>query len=80
MSVYPLELRWRVVRAYEAGENSYRGLAERFMVNLSTVQEWMELYRESGRLEPRVCGRKADPAVEEQWRERLPALLAEQND
>lgn len=78
--MYPLELRWRVLSAYESGEGSYRELAGRFVVDLSTVQDWMDLYRESGGLEPRVCGRKADPAVEEQWRERLTALLGEQND
>lgn len=80
MKAYPIELRRRVLKAYEAGEGSYRELARRFMVDLSTIQDWMDLYRQTGSLEPRACGRKADPSVEERWRERLSALLQEQND
>jgi len=80
MSAYPVELRWRVLSAYEAGEGSYRELAERFMVDWGTVQDWMDLYRETGGLEARACGRKADVEVAAQWRERLTALLKEQND
>ncbi|MCX7601262.1 MAG: helix-turn-helix domain-containing protein [Meiothermus sp.] len=80
MSAYPVELRWRVLSAYEAGEGSYRELAERFMVDWGTVQDWMDLYRETGDLEARRCGRKADPAVEAVWRERLTTLVKEQND
>lgn len=75
-----MELRWRVVSTYEEGEGSYQELADRFVVARSTVQEWMDLYRETGGLEAKACGRKADPAVEEQWRERLTTLLKEQND
>lgn len=66
--------------SYEAEEGSYRELAERFIIAPSTVQEWMDLYRQTGGLEARACGRKADPGVEERWRERLTALLGEQND
>jgi transposase len=40
----------------------------------------MDLYRETGDLKARRCGRKADPALEEQWWERLTTLLKEQND
>ncbi|MDX2007465.1 MAG: helix-turn-helix domain-containing protein [Meiothermus sp.] len=80
MSAYPVELRWRVLSAYEAGEGSYRELAERFMVDWGTVQDWMDLYRETGGLEARASGRKADPTVEAVWRERLTMLLKEHND
>jgi transposase len=69
-----------VVRAYEAGEGSYRELAERFVVDVSTVQEWMDLYRASGGVEAQSCGRKVDLAEEGLWRERLRTLLKEQND
>lgn len=80
MGTYPAELRWRVVNSYESGEGSYRELAERFIIAPSTVQEWMNLYRSTGGLEAKRCGRKANPEEEAVWRERLMTLLAEQND
>lgn len=80
MSVYPEELRWRVVKAYEKEEGSYRELGDRFMVVPSTVQEWMSLYKGTGDLKAQICGRKSDPAEEEQWGERLGVLLEEDND
>lgn len=80
MSVYPVELRWRVVEAYKREEGSYRELAERFMIVPSTVQEWMSLYETTGELKAQVCGRKTDPVEEGRWRERLKVLLEEQND
>lgn len=66
--------------AYEGGEGSYEELAERFVVARSTVQEWMDLYRERGGLEAQNCGRKVNSEEEAQWREWLTALLKERND
>lgn len=68
------------MNSYESGEGSYRELAERFIIAPSTVQEWMNLYRSTGGLEAKRCGRKANPEEEAVWRERLMTLLAEQND
>jgi len=80
MSVYPAELRWRVVSAYEAGEGSYRELAERFIVDVSTVRDWMALYRATGDVEARRSGRKVDPERHKLWGQHLSALLDEDND
>lgn len=80
MSSYPAELRWRVVSAYESGEGSYRELAQRFMVDPSTVGEWMRLYQNTGGIASRSCGRKSSSEGERLWKERLTELLEEQND
>ncbi len=37
---YGMELRERVVRAYEAGEGSYGGIAARFALGEATVKRW----------------------------------------
>ncbi len=78
MSVYSQDLRQRVVQAYEGGEGSYAKLAQRFMVNVSTVRNWMKLQRTTGSLKAKPCGPKAQDV--EPWKECLTVLLNEDND
>lgn len=49
---YPIELRERAVRAYEAGDGSYAAVAERFAVNLWTLLRWVLRWRETGAVAP----------------------------
>lgn len=51
----PMELRERVVRAYENGEGTYQELAERFDVGIASVNRWLRRSR-AGRLEADVKG------------------------
>lgn len=48
---YPVALRERVVRAYEAGDGSYPGMAARFSLGEATVKRWVWRYRD-GQLSP----------------------------
>ncbi len=50
---YSVELRERVVRAYEAGEGSYPQVAEMFVLGEATVRRWVWLHHNGGRLDPR---------------------------
>lgn len=53
---YPIELRERVVEAYEAGEGAYPELAQRFQLGEATVKRWVwQLHRE-GHVRPRDKG------------------------
>ncbi len=52
----PTALRKRVVTAYHNKEGSHRALAERFCVNRSSVQRWLELERETRALSARPMG------------------------
>lgn len=63
---YPLELRGRVVDAYEAGEGSYAELAERFRIGSASVKRWVRLLRRNGHLRPRKKGggNRSDISVE----------------
>jgi transposase len=45
---YSMDLRYRVVEAYERGEGSMQQLAERFRVNVSSVFDWIVRMRETG--------------------------------
>jgi transposase len=49
---HALELRIRVVAAYEAGEGSYSVVAERFAIGEASVKRWVRLKRRSGELSP----------------------------
>src|SRR5262245_60957288 len=49
---YSIELRERVVRAYETGEGSYAELGERFALGEATVKRWVRLKRRTGNVLP----------------------------
>jgi transposase len=49
---HPVELRSRVVAAYESGEASYPEVAARFDVGEATVKRWVWLHRRTGDVEP----------------------------
>jgi transposase len=74
---YPVELRTRVVAAYEAGEGSYPVIASLFSLGEATVRRWVSLYRKDGDVSPRrnPRGRKAKVSKRE-----LCALLDEMGD
>jgi transposase len=51
-----VDLRQRILAAYEAKEGSQRQLAERFKVSLSFIRDLMRHYRETGTLQPKQHG------------------------
>ena len=50
---HPLELRDRVVRAYEGGDGSYPELSVRFSIGEASVKRWVWLFRQQGTLAPK---------------------------
>lgn len=53
---HSIELRERVVVAYESGEGSYEAIALRFAVGPASVTRWVRLKRNRGSLAPRPKG------------------------
>ena len=51
-----VDLRQRVIAAYQAKEGSQRQLAERFKVSLSFVRDLSRRYRETGTIKPKPHG------------------------
>lgn len=52
----PLELRERVVSAYQRGEGSFTELGKRFAVGRATVERWVNRHREKNTLAPKPMG------------------------
>jgi transposase len=50
MAAYSLDLRQRILSAWENKENTQRGLAERFKVSLSFIRDLLRRYRETKRI------------------------------
>jgi transposase len=50
---YPVSLRTRVVRAYEAGEGSYATIARQFQIGSATVKRWVARLRRLGHVAPK---------------------------
>jgi len=68
-----VDLRQRILAAYEAKEGSQRQLAERFKVSLSFVRDLMRHYREMGTVQPKPHG---GGAVAKLGKEQLPIVAA----
>jgi transposase len=49
---HPVELRARVVAAYESSDESYPEVAARFQVGEASVKRWVWLHRRTGHVEP----------------------------
>jgi transposase len=72
---YPVELRERVVRAYEAGDGSYRVVAEQFALGEATVKRWVWMFQKRGNVTPRVKGGGTPSSISLDDIERLVARL-----
>ena len=53
---YSMDLRERVVGAYERGEASYLEVAGNFAVGVATLNRWLRLKRETGEVKKRPHG------------------------
>ena len=74
---HPVELRKRVVEAYEAGDGSYATIATRFDVGEASVKRWVWQFRREGHVRPRPKGggNHSDVSLEE-----VEAIVAELRD
>ena len=68
-----VDLRQRILAAYEAKEGSQRQLAKRFKVSLSFVRDLMRHHRETGTVQPKAHG---GGAVSKIGKEQLPIIEA----
>ncbi len=80
MKPYSLDLRQRVVKAYENKEGSIRTIARRFKVSPNTVWAWVQHFRQVGSVEPKPHGGGGTPRIDTQGREKVRQLVTEQSD
>ena len=75
-----MDLRQRIVAAYQAGEGTFDDLAARFHVGRATVNRLLGLKRRTGGLQPAPHGGGVPPKIGEADQERLRALVDERKD
>ena len=80
MKPYSLDLRQRVLDAWQRGEGSQRQLAARFSVHLTFVRNLLRLYRQSGSLQPRPHGGGRRALADAPVLERLARMVAQRPD
>ncbi len=75
-----LDLRERILAAYDHGEGTRAEMAHRFRVSLGLVKKLLQQRRRTGDIAPqyRFCGRK--PMISGDHRRQLQTLLAQKND
>jgi transposase len=75
-----VDLRQRILAAYEAKEGSQRQLAERFKVSLSCIRDLMRHYRATGTVQPKPRGGGAVAKLGSQQLPIVEALVKAQPD
>lgn len=71
MKPLSLDLRRRIVRAYERGEATQAQIAQRFEIGQATVERLVRLKRETGAPDPKPHAGGAQPRITEADRESL---------
>ena len=74
----PVELRQRVVDAYENGEGTYDDMAERFKVGLASVSRWLGQFRRTGTVEPKPTGGDRRSVLPQEARDCIESLVQDE--
>ena len=77
MKIYSIDLRQRVVEAYESGEGTQKEIAELFGVSLSWVESLLRRWRETGSVLPKPHGGGRQAKITGKTLDRLKTLVAE---
>lgn len=80
MKAYSIDLRQKLVDAYEKGDISQRKLAEQFGVATSFVQKILKQYRETGDLSPKVRQEQTPTKLNPEQLEMLRQMVEAEND
>ena len=75
-----VDLRLRVLNAYENGEGTYAALADRFAINVSSVNRILSRARSTGSVAPKSQGGRRSFKFGEEEREILKGWLIEDPD
>ncbi|NEQ70697.1 MAG: transposase [Symploca sp. SIO2D2] len=80
MKAYSLDLRQKVVEAYNNKEGSYRKLAKRFRVSLTFVKTLLKRYQQTGSIEPRPHAGGQAPKLKAEQLVIINELVTNNND
>lgn len=76
----PIELRRKVVDAYNAGDGTMKELAQRFCISFKSVVRWIDFDRFTGDLSPKPHAGGKGPKIPDSNLPTLIALVAEKPD
>src|SRR5436190_23012699 len=80
MTPYSQDLRQRIVDTIQRGDGTIRQVAERFLVSISFVTRLLQLYRNTGSVEPRPHGGGNPAVLTPEDPQRLRELIRKQPD
>lgn len=80
MKAYSVDLRQKIIDAYNQQEGSQRQLAKRFRVSLTFIESLLKRYRTDGTVEPRVHGGGRGAKLSSEQETVLATLVEEDND
>ncbi|NEN97616.1 MAG: transposase [Moorea sp. SIO3I7] len=80
MKAYSVDLRQKIIDAYNQGNISQRKLAQQFNVALSFVQKLLKQYRETGNIAPKVRTKQTPIKLTPEQLDILRDLVIKNND
>ena len=80
MAAYSLDLRQKILSAWENKENTQRDLAKRFKVSLSFVRDFLRRYRETNEIAARPQGGDRRSKIKGENEELVKTIIEKQND
>lgn len=80
MKAYSIDLRVRVVEAYNKKEGTIRSLATRFAIHWRTVSNWVSRFKKDKSVGPKQQKYGSSPKIDEFNGERLESLIKKQPD
>ncbi|BAZ29903.1 putative transposase IS630 family protein (plasmid) [Cylindrospermum sp. NIES-4074] len=80
MAAYSIDLRKKILSAWQNQEGTQRELAERFKVSLSFIRDFLRRYRETGEITARSQGGDRRSKLKDKEQELLKIMVTEQND
>ena len=80
MQAYSLDLRRRIVQAYEQGQGTIPEIAEQFSVSVAFVNKMLRQWRDTGDLAPSPHGGGKPPSLSKQQLQLLKRKVQQQGD
>ena len=79
-AAYSLDLRQKILSAWQNKEGSQRDLAKRFKVSLSFIRDFLRRYRETGEVAAKPQGGDRRSKIKDKEQELLQKMVTEQSD
>ena len=80
MATLSIDLRERIVAAYDRGEGTRQQIAERYNVSLGMVKKLLQQRRDTGDIGPRHYNSGAKPKITPKYQQQLKRLVRDQPD